>query len=246
MARRSNLPKELKHLAWLTLDEEDGREYWNAMNLMGRYAAANHELIHRHLAKKVGARVILDIANHHHFANGHERDGGICQYTGRKHAPGEGNIDHVVPRSRGGASSWENCLRSHRSVNEQKAGPASRGRTAVAAQTAHAPRASRHAADPQPSRRPRLAAVPRAVQRARGVIRPASVTLLPSKRMSAKAAACSSIVLSLSSGALFSLVGRVSLRRRIFRSTRCAPRPAPWPRLPTARRSWNWRIFGKT
>lgn len=50
-----------------------------------------------------------------------ERDGGICQYTGRKLAPGEGNIDHIVPRSRGGASSWENCVLSHRSVNEKKA-----------------------------------------------------------------------------------------------------------------------------
>jgi len=68
MARRSELPKELKHLAWLTLDEEDGQEYWNAMNLMGRYAAANHELIHKHIAKKLGARVILDIENHHNFA----------------------------------------------------------------------------------------------------------------------------------------------------------------------------------
>lgn len=68
MERRSNLPKELKHLAWLTLDEADGQEYWNAMNLMGRYAAANHELIHKHIAKKLGARVILDIENHHNFA----------------------------------------------------------------------------------------------------------------------------------------------------------------------------------
>jgi tRNA-splicing ligase RtcB (3'-phosphate/5'-hydroxy nucleic acid ligase) len=68
MARRSNLPKELKPLAWLTLDEADGQEYWNAMNLMGRYAAANHELIHKHIAKKLGARVILDIENHHNFA----------------------------------------------------------------------------------------------------------------------------------------------------------------------------------
>jgi 5-methylcytosine-specific restriction endonuclease McrA len=50
-----------------------------------------------------------------------ERDGGICQYTGRKLAPGEGNIDHIVPRSRGGASSWENCVLSHRAVNEKKA-----------------------------------------------------------------------------------------------------------------------------
>jgi 5-methylcytosine-specific restriction endonuclease McrA len=49
-----------------------------------------------------------------------ERDGGVCQYTGRKLAPDEGNIDHVVPRSRGGESSWENCVLSHREVNSRK------------------------------------------------------------------------------------------------------------------------------
>ncbi len=49
-----------------------------------------------------------------------ERDGGVCQYTGRKLTPGEGNIDHVVPRSRGGASSWNNCVLSHREVNSRK------------------------------------------------------------------------------------------------------------------------------
>lgn len=50
-----------------------------------------------------------------------ERDGGVCQYTGKKLAPGEGNIDHIIPRSRGGASSWDNCVLSHREVNEKKA-----------------------------------------------------------------------------------------------------------------------------
>ena len=50
-----------------------------------------------------------------------ERDGGVCQYTGRILKPGEGNIDHVVPRSRGGPSSWDNCVLSHREVNEKKA-----------------------------------------------------------------------------------------------------------------------------
>lgn len=49
-----------------------------------------------------------------------ERDGGICQYTGRRLAPGEGNIDHVVPLSRGGPSSWENCVLAHREVNSRK------------------------------------------------------------------------------------------------------------------------------
>jgi tRNA-splicing ligase RtcB len=81
MARHEHLPKELKHLAWLSLDDADGQEYWAAMNLMGRYAAANHALIHKHIGKKLGAHVILDIENHHNFAwkerhvvNGEERE----------------------------------------------------------------------------------------------------------------------------------------------------------------------------
>ena len=68
MDRRYDLPKELKHLAWLTYEEEAGQEYWAAMNLMGFYAAANHALIHKHIAKKVGAHVVIDVENHHNFA----------------------------------------------------------------------------------------------------------------------------------------------------------------------------------
>ena len=50
-----------------------------------------------------------------------ERDGGVCQYTGRKLSPKEGNIDHVVPRSRGGKTSWDNCVLAHREINSRKA-----------------------------------------------------------------------------------------------------------------------------
>jgi len=50
-----------------------------------------------------------------------ERDGGVCQYTGRRLSPKEGNIDHVVPRSRGGKTSCENCVLAHREVNSRKA-----------------------------------------------------------------------------------------------------------------------------
>jgi tRNA-splicing ligase RtcB len=81
MERHPELPKELKHLAWLSIGEAAGQEYWAAMNLMGRYAAANHALIHHHIARKLGARVMLDIENHHNFAwkerhvvNGIERE----------------------------------------------------------------------------------------------------------------------------------------------------------------------------
>ena len=50
-----------------------------------------------------------------------ERDGGRCQYTGRHLRPGEGNIDHVGPRSRGGATCWENCVLAATEVNSRKA-----------------------------------------------------------------------------------------------------------------------------
>jgi tRNA-splicing ligase RtcB (3'-phosphate/5'-hydroxy nucleic acid ligase) len=66
--RHPDLPKELQRLAWLSLDEADGREYWAAMNLMGRYAAANHALIHREITRKLGVTVLLDVENHHNFA----------------------------------------------------------------------------------------------------------------------------------------------------------------------------------
>ena len=75
MALRPELPKELKHLAWLDLDTEDGQEYWAAMNLMGEYTTANHACIHRHLVKALGARVRLDVENHHNFAWKETHDG---------------------------------------------------------------------------------------------------------------------------------------------------------------------------
>jgi|ERR1051326_1779492 hypothetical protein len=59
---------ELKRLAWLSLDSQEGQEYWEAMELMGRYAAANHALIHKHVAANLGAEVLLDLENHHNFA----------------------------------------------------------------------------------------------------------------------------------------------------------------------------------
>lgn len=62
------LPRELRHLAWLDLHSESGTEYWNAMELMGQYAAANHACIHKHVLGHLGLEPILDIENHHNFA----------------------------------------------------------------------------------------------------------------------------------------------------------------------------------
>jgi len=49
-----------------------------------------------------------------------ERDGNRCQYTGVLLHPDEGNLDHVVPRSRGGADTWENLVWSSKQVNTRK------------------------------------------------------------------------------------------------------------------------------
>jgi 5-methylcytosine-specific restriction endonuclease McrA len=48
------------------------------------------------------------------------REKGICAYTGKKLTPNEGNIDHIIPRSRGGQTSWTNCVLAHKEVNSKK------------------------------------------------------------------------------------------------------------------------------
>jgi tRNA-splicing ligase RtcB len=64
----AELPAELSHLAWLDLSTEPGQEYWAAMELMGRDAAANRALIRASIARALGVEVLLDIENHHNFA----------------------------------------------------------------------------------------------------------------------------------------------------------------------------------
>ena len=49
------------------------------------------------------------------------RDNFTCQYTGKKLTKLTGNIDHVIPKSRGGKTSWENCVLAHKSINAIKA-----------------------------------------------------------------------------------------------------------------------------
>ena len=49
-----------------------------------------------------------------------ERDDNRCQYTGKVLKPDEGSLDHVVPRSRGGADAWENLVWSSKAVNTKK------------------------------------------------------------------------------------------------------------------------------
>ena len=75
MAEHPELPPELKRLAWLDLDSEPGQEYWAAMNLMGQFAAANHAVIHKRIARNLGLSVAAGVENHHNFAWKETHDG---------------------------------------------------------------------------------------------------------------------------------------------------------------------------
>lgn len=48
------------------------------------------------------------------------RDHNMCQYCGRVFAPVDLTLDHIVPRSRGGDSTWDNLVTSCRSCNNRK------------------------------------------------------------------------------------------------------------------------------
>ncbi len=94
-----SLPPECRHLAWLDLDSPEGHAYWAAMNLMGEYAAANHALIHYHVAKNLGAEVLLDIENHHNFAWEEEHDGKKVIVHRKGATPAGAGVLGIIPGS---------------------------------------------------------------------------------------------------------------------------------------------------
>ena len=81
---------------------------------MGQYASANHHLIHKHIARHLGAGVLLDLENHHNFA-WKERHGGrdlIVHRKGRRRRarrvgviPGSMASPAFVARGKGNAAS---------------------------------------------------------------------------------------------------------------------------------------------
>ncbi len=98
-AMHEGLPRHLIHLAWLPLSSTEGKEYWAAMELMGAYAAANHEIIHRRIAAHIGAEVVGAVENHHNFA-WIEEHGGERLVVHRKGATPAGPGDTgIIPGS---------------------------------------------------------------------------------------------------------------------------------------------------
>lgn len=62
------LPKNARELSYLSLDTEEGQDYWDAMNLAGEYASACHEMIHRKISAALASPPLFRVENHHNFA----------------------------------------------------------------------------------------------------------------------------------------------------------------------------------
>ena len=104
MELRPDLDKSIRHLAWLSLDSEEGQEYWLSMELAGRFASANHAIIHRRVAAAVGLKEAAVVENHHNFAWVEKMADGRTVIVHRKGAtPAGDGVLGVIPGSMGDA-----------------------------------------------------------------------------------------------------------------------------------------------
>jgi tRNA-splicing ligase RtcB (3'-phosphate/5'-hydroxy nucleic acid ligase) len=96
------LDKGMAHLGWLRMDSQEGQEYWLSMQLAGRFAAANHRVIHQRIARALGMSAAAVVENHHNFAWVEKTADGREVIVHRKGAtPAGKGVLGVIPGSMG-------------------------------------------------------------------------------------------------------------------------------------------------
>src|SRR5215216_3342410 len=96
---KRRLPGEASNLAWLSLDEEEGIEYWMAMNLAGDYASACHHIIHAKIEKQLGRQPLRMVENHHNFAWKETYEGREVIVHRKGATPAGKNVLGIIPGS---------------------------------------------------------------------------------------------------------------------------------------------------
>jgi tRNA-splicing ligase RtcB (3'-phosphate/5'-hydroxy nucleic acid ligase) len=96
------LDQRARDLAWLDLSGEAGQEYWLSMELAGRFASANHAVIHRRVAEAAGLKEVAAVENHHNFAWKQTLPDGRAVIVHRKGAtPAGPGVLGVIPGTMG-------------------------------------------------------------------------------------------------------------------------------------------------
>ncbi len=96
---KRRLPVDAQKLAWLSLSEEEGIEYWNAMNLAGDYASACHHVIHEKIAVQLGRKPLKLVENHHNFAWKEQWNGKEVIVHRKGATPAGKNVLGIIPGS---------------------------------------------------------------------------------------------------------------------------------------------------
>ena len=97
--QKRRLPGEASNLAWLALNEQEGIEYWMAMNLAGDYASACHHIIHAKIAKQLGRQPLKMVENHHNFAWKEIHDGNEVIVHRKGATPAGKDVLGIIPGS---------------------------------------------------------------------------------------------------------------------------------------------------
>ena len=95
----SQLPYNMRHLGWLDLEEDNGREYWMSMNYAGDYAKACHDQIHKNVSRSMGLKSVCKIENHHNFAWKEEVNGKEMIVHRKGSTPAGKNVLGIIPGS---------------------------------------------------------------------------------------------------------------------------------------------------
>lgn len=96
---KRRLPGDAVNLAWLSLDEQEGIEYWMAMNLAGDYASACHHVIHDKIAKQLRRKPLKMVENHHNFAWKEAWEGKEVIVHRKGATPAGKNVLGIIPGS---------------------------------------------------------------------------------------------------------------------------------------------------
>jgi 5-methylcytosine-specific restriction endonuclease McrA len=96
---------------WVELARDTGR----AIRTPSKTIAAPEVIVLKKYGERPPRRVVFNRPNLY------KRDAFTCQYCGVALASHDLTIEHVLPRSRGGATSWENCVAACEDCNARKA-----------------------------------------------------------------------------------------------------------------------------
>jgi tRNA-splicing ligase RtcB len=114
---------DMSHLGWLDMRTQAGEEYWLAMNLAGKFASANHRVIHRNIGKAAGFDVMGVVENHHNFAWVERLEDGRDAYVHRKGAtPAGAGVLGVIPGTMGDVGYVVRGLGNAASINSASHG----------------------------------------------------------------------------------------------------------------------------